>query len=221
MQQCTVTRDVTVTLSDCHIGSHADVRRAACDALFAVQPCLGLLQSAWQLWQPQQNQPQCTVPLQPSVPSPQPGQHVLPHNPSAVQSPDTQGNDKDTKLPPLPESKLSALRQQFRLASLHLAEEEVATFSGQEGDQARQDERSHEEEDEMPAGTVIHIPAELQVIANSPLDYLLYVCCLLCMSNGVILCRVLCCAVPCRAVLCCAVLCCAYALSAALTSRRV
>lgn len=41
-------------------GAFADVRRAATDALFSIQPCPALLQSAHQLWQFQQTAPEQT-----------------------------------------------------------------------------------------------------------------------------------------------------------------
>ncbi len=75
----------------------------------------------------------------------------------------TQGNNDYFPLPPLPESGISALRQQARLTSLHLGEEEgLPSFSGQE-----------EEEQGVEAGgaagkasgEVIQIPVELQVTA--------------------------------------------------------
>jgi hypothetical protein len=85
-----------------------------------------------------------------------------------LKSAGTQGNIQDFLLPPLPESGISALRQQARLTSLHLGEEEgLPIFSGQE------EEEQGVDADEGQAGSaagkasaeVIQIPVELQVTA--------------------------------------------------------
>jgi len=81
----------------------------------------------------------------------------------------TQGNNDHFPLPPLPESGISALRQQARLTSLHLGEEEgLPIFSGQE------EEEQGVDADEGQAGgaagkasaEAIQIPVELQVTAT-------------------------------------------------------
>jgi len=177
----------------------ADVRRAATDALYSVQPSPALLQSACQFWQfqqtpfeqmPAQQIPSEQMPAQ-QIPSEQmpaqqapsdhmpaqqssPESHELPQPGSTQQqaqsqqtldSAATQSNSAYFPLPPLPESGISALRQQARLTSLHLGEEEgLPSFSSQE---------EEEQEDEGQAGgaagkasaEVIQIPVELQVIA--------------------------------------------------------
>ena len=106
-----------------------------------------------------------------------PESHELPHPNSTQQqaqfqkplnSAATRGSNERVLLPPLPESGISALRQQARLTSLNLREEEgIQSFSGQE------EEEQGVDADEGQAGgaagkasaEAIQIPVELQVIA--------------------------------------------------------
>ncbi|KAL0040408.1 hypothetical protein WJX77_006269 [Trebouxia sp. C0004] len=167
-----------------------DVRRAATDALFSVQPCPALLQSGRQLWQfqqtPSEHTPAQQIPSE-NLPAPQVPSEQMPAQESSQESRDlpqpnltqqqvqsqqtlksaaAQGNNECCLLPPLPESGISALRQQARLASLHLGEEEgLSFFSGQE-----EEEEQCVNADEGQVGgaagkvsaEVIQIPVKLQ-----------------------------------------------------------
>ena len=79
-----------------------------------------------------------------------------------------QGNNEHFLLPPLPESGISALRQQARLTSLHLGEEEgLPSFSGQEEEEQGVDADSGQAGGAAgkASAEVIQIPVELQVTA--------------------------------------------------------
>lgn len=149
------------------VANAADVRRACTDALFAIQPCLSLLSSASQMWEPLQSSSQQTPPQQSTFQQTQsPLQHRAQNQNKLVQQ-----NTNGSVLPPLPESQVSALRQRARLTSLHLVgeeegqhladEQEVRRHLGDKEDDAGMLKPYDEEEGVSDAR--IQIPYELQV----------------------------------------------------------
>ncbi|KAL3145711.1 hypothetical protein ABBQ32_003243 [Trebouxia sp. C0010 RCD-2024] len=122
----------------------SDVRHNAVKALYQVWPSPSLLQSGSQLWQKQrqtsleQTLPAQPIPAQPLLAQPIPEQDLrpplqtLPEHSSPQQAP---GLQNSAVLAPLPEVRVSELRQQARLHSLHLTEvteEEEPMVSGQD-----------------------------------------------------------------------------------------
>lgn len=111
----------------------------------------------------QQSSPECYELPQPHLTQQQAQPQDIPNSAA------TQGVNEQVLLPPLPESGISALRQQARLMSLYLGEEEgLPILSGQE------EEEQGVDTDEGQAGgaagkasaEVIQIPVELQVTAT-------------------------------------------------------
>lgn len=145
------------------VATAADVRRACTDALFAIQPCLSLLSSASQMWEPLQSSSQQTPPQQVTFQETQsPLQHRVQNQSKLVQQ-----NTNGSVLPPLPESQVSALRQRARLTSLHIVgedEQEVRRHLGDEEDDAGM--LKPYDEEEGVRGARIQIPHELQVCTH-------------------------------------------------------
>ena len=139
----------------------ADLRHNAVNALYPVQPCPKLLQPARQLWhsQQQQNPSEQILPAQPiSQQYPSPLKATLPQLSVPQQNKDIPEADYSAVLPPLPESRVSMLRQQARLHSLHLsedAEEEEQTVPDQH--------KSVDDEEEEGPDNNIQMPADLRV----------------------------------------------------------
>ena len=148
----------------------ADLRQDAVRALHSIQPCPALLQSASQLWKPQQYQSQLEqTPLPQSTPQQSPSQQD-----SAVQtlSQETRpqqalplqqipGSVRDHKppVPPLPESKVSMLRQQARICSLYLTD--IPEEEQQECHM--RDEDSSDDDEEEKGQKHIQVPDDLKV----------------------------------------------------------
>ena len=139
----------------------ADVRHNAVSALYSIRPCPSLLQPAGQLWHSQQQQQQSNFPEQTLPVQSTPQQHLSPSKETLPQhsAPQQTGNKPSAEyaavLPPLPESRVSMLRQQARLHSLHLSED------AEEEEQTVPDTGTSKEEEEGRDN--IHMPAELRV----------------------------------------------------------
>jgi len=122
---------------------------------------------------PAQQGPSEELPAQQTSPEshdlPQPGStQQQAQSQQTLDSAATQGNNDLFPLPPLPESGISAVRQQARLTSLHLGEEEgLPSFCGQEEEEQGMD--ADEGQADGAAGKAsadaIQIPVELQVTA--------------------------------------------------------
>lgn len=102
------------------------LRQDAVRALYSLQPCPALLQPASQLWKPWPDQPQSEQTLSPSqqgkAAKTLPQQTLTQPAFALEQALCSTHNPKLPVLPPLPESRVSILRQQARLCSLNLAD---------------------------------------------------------------------------------------------------
>ena len=118
------------------------------------------MQQAGQLWHSQQQQKpsEQTPPAQPIPQQPlAPLKEILPQHSAPQQNKDIPEADNSAVLPPLPESRVSKLRQQARLHSLHLSAD------AEEEERAMTDQIKSVDDAEEEGRDNIQMPAEVEV----------------------------------------------------------